>query len=82
MVSECANPGCRTPFLYFREGRLFAVPRKNSASTEYFWLCGSCAEEVELQFGNRDDQDHEHSPTVVVREGRQTHRHRRRPRYL
>lgn len=76
LVSECANPGCRAPFLYFREGRLFAVPRKNSASTEYFWLCGSCAEEVELEFGDLDDHNHEHGPMVVMREGRQPHPNR------
>lgn len=75
MVSQCANPGCQAPFLYFREGRLFAVPRRNSASTEYFWLCGACAQEVELKFADLDDLDHEHGPTVVVREGTQ-HRHR------
>ena len=64
MVSQCANPGCGAPFLYFRDGRLFAAPRKNSpAGIEYFWLCAHCAQDVDLKFSERDNE-----PTVVPRQ--------------
>ncbi len=55
MVSECANPGCRAPFIYFRGGRLFAIPRRDSSSTvQCFWLCGNCAEDLDLSFDGED----------------------------
>ena len=48
MVSECANPSCRKPFIYYRHGELFSVPRAIASATratiEHFWLCQSCAE--------------------------------------
>ena len=31
MVSECANPRCREPFIYYRHGKLFSVPRRTAA---------------------------------------------------
>lgn len=47
MVSQCANPDCGAPFLYLREGKLFAVRRPGLSArqgrVEYFWLCGNCA---------------------------------------
>jgi hypothetical protein len=47
MVAKCANPDCGAPFLYLRQGRLFAVPRPRASVRatrfEYFWLCGNCA---------------------------------------
>lgn len=47
MVAKCANPDCSAPFLYLREGKLFAIPRPGvsvrATSVEYFWLCGNCA---------------------------------------
>jgi hypothetical protein len=47
MVSECANPRCREPFIYYRHGKLFSVPRGTApvtrATIEHFWLCQSCA---------------------------------------
>ena len=59
MVSECANPRCHEPFIYFRQGKIFAVPRGISAVTratiEYFWLCQRCAESMALEF-RRGDQ--------------------------
>lgn len=64
MVSQCANPGCGAPFLYFRDGRLFAVPRRNATSIEYFWLCDDCAEQMELEF---HDSDRGHGTRVVLR---------------
>jgi len=51
MVSQCANPECGTPFLYLREGRLFASHRSAPAEesrVEYFWLCASCAPRMNL----------------------------------
>jgi hypothetical protein len=47
MVAKCANPDCSVPFLYLREGKLFAIPRPGvsvrATRVEYFWLCGNCA---------------------------------------
>ncbi|MBZ5532358.1 MAG: hypothetical protein LAO20_13085 [Acidobacteriia bacterium] len=61
VVSQCANPCCRAPFLYLRDGKLFAVPRRNArTSIEYFWLCGSCALEMDLHFSLDD-----HLPALV-----------------
>lgn len=53
MVSECSNPACRAPFLYLREGRVFTLRRQSplsGSSVEHFWLCGSCAEYLSLEF--------------------------------
>ena len=53
MVSECANPRCSAQFLYFGEGQLVAVPRQAKFSqqsrVEFFWLCGECANFLEIQ---------------------------------
>jgi hypothetical protein len=63
VVSHCANPDCGAPFLYLRDGKLFAVPRPNSKSAiEYFWLCGACSTQLELEFGQQDQL-----PIVVQR---------------
>jgi hypothetical protein len=47
MVARCANPECGAPFLYLRDGKLFAMPRPSASvratRVEYFWLCGNCA---------------------------------------
>jgi hypothetical protein len=49
MVSNCANPGCRKPLHYLREGRVFlfnaATGRGDKAHRplEHYWLCGECA---------------------------------------
>ena len=62
MLAKCANPACKTPFHYLREGKLFrfdslAVPRptlvkgrKPSRRVEHFWLCGPCSVEVTLAY--------------------------------
>lgn len=56
MVSQCANPECGAPFLYLREGRLFAFSQRSSSpsnsTVEYFWLCGKCAEKLRIAFSN------------------------------
>jgi hypothetical protein len=53
MVSECANPRCRKPFIYYRHGKLFSVPRGTAAATratiEHFWLCDICAESMAIE---------------------------------
>lgn len=58
--------------MYFRDGRLFAVPRRNSySSIEYFWLCADCAELLEIEFAQES-----HGPTLVSRhhiKGQHTH---------
>ena len=59
MVDKCANPDCKTPFRYFRDGKLFAAhrPVKKKASSdspgiavEFFWLCESCCARMTLVF--------------------------------
>ena len=66
MVSECANTRCHEPFIYFRQGKILAVPRGISAVTratiEYFWLCPRCAESMALEFHRGD-----HHPSLVSR---------------
>jgi len=56
MVSRCVNPDCGAPFVYLRNGRLFALPRKSAsitqATVEYFWLCERCAETMQPDFGS------------------------------
>jgi hypothetical protein len=65
MVSECANPNCRKPFIYFRHGKLFSVPRAIASATratiEHFWLCQSCAESMDIEV------HHGSNPSLVSR---------------
>ena len=54
MVSRCANPECQAPFLYLREGRLFATQRMlhdSHENVEYFWLCGYCSTFLRMETG-------------------------------
>jgi len=71
LISHCANPDCDEPFIYLRTGRLFTVPRRSasatSATVEYFWLCGRCAEIMQPEFTN-----HELHCTLVKRRDRET----------
>ena len=66
MVSECANPRCREPFIYYRHGKLFSVLRGTAASTrattEHFWLCQSCAESMAIEVR------HGGNPSLVSRQ--------------
>jgi len=51
MVSECANPTCRAPFLYLRDGKLIATRSQTAderSRVEYFWLCASCASQLNM----------------------------------
>lgn len=51
MLSHCANPNCKKPLHYLREGKVFLFSRKNSPKQnskpfqllEHYWLCGECA---------------------------------------
>jgi hypothetical protein len=45
MVSHCVNPACDAEFRIFHSGYLFAHERQ-SADTEFFWLCPQCAGSV------------------------------------
>jgi hypothetical protein len=56
LVAECANPDCHAPFLYFRGGRLFAVPRDDQHGVECFWLCPDCYRDLDLQFSEADHE--------------------------
>jgi hypothetical protein len=60
MVSQCANPECNEPFIYFRSGRLFAVPRDCGSATratvEYFWLCERCSQVLQPEFTHAHGQ--------------------------
>lgn len=52
MVSQCANPECRAAFLYFRDGKLFAVRRggvQDQGQVEFFWLCGECTTHLKME---------------------------------
>jgi len=53
MVSKCANPECRAPFLYFSEGKLIVLTRHSPAPAreraEFFWLCSTCSNDVSVE---------------------------------
>lgn len=55
MLTTCANPSCREPFRYLRDGRLFRLQTEVKGSSseisdpEYFWLCARCAETMSLR---------------------------------
>lgn len=48
MVSKCANPKCKAPFLYLHEGRLVPV-RLAESRIELFWLCADCAPRLSVE---------------------------------
>ena len=61
MLSKCANPGCKVPFLYLHEGKLFRFDTavdpgavqasdKTSRHVEFFWLCQQCAGSFTLHY--------------------------------
>ncbi len=60
MVTRCANPECRAPFLYLSGGRLFHFERRSSGTSrsssrqevERFWLCSRCALTLTLDAGS------------------------------
>jgi hypothetical protein len=58
MVAKCSNPPCRALFRNLKEGRLFLLQAdpmagsSNLKSTEYFWLCASCAPTMTLHLND------------------------------
>jgi hypothetical protein len=65
MLPQCANPACRTPLRYLRDGRLFQFevrpvdferpgqPRRMGPAhrqVAHFWLCGNCSLDMTLAF--------------------------------
>jgi len=50
MISQCLNPACKVPFLYFSDGHVFVVQKKTqSGIVEHFWICGDCVEKFGLR---------------------------------
>jgi len=49
MLKRCVNPACHEEFRLLNGGDLYALERQ-SANTEFFWLCRACAREFELYF--------------------------------
>lgn len=61
MVSKCANPNCRTPFRYLREGALFLFDTSYSSGPrgkdmnngphrlENYWLCAGCCSRLTVR---------------------------------
>lgn len=57
MVNQCANPECRRPLRYLRDGVVYLFSGETGADTstdaphrmEHFWLCGACAKRWTLK---------------------------------
>lgn len=60
MVNQCANPKCRKPLHYLREGRIFLfdlpdpkaafpTPGGRANRLQHFWLCGQCSETMVME---------------------------------
>jgi hypothetical protein len=66
VVGKCANQKCNRDFHYLAEGRLFAFrhPRCSRQQTQYWWLCGKCAETLTIHF-DRDGRVHVVSKTKL-----------------
>jgi hypothetical protein len=47
MVNRCVNPVCREEFKFLNAGDLYARESRSS-STEFFWLCATCADSFGL----------------------------------
>jgi hypothetical protein len=54
VVSQCANPACRAPFIYLRNGKLFKIDHREDLASgqgvEFFWLCEVCAGYLMVEF--------------------------------
>lgn len=81
MISSCANPACRAPFQYLRDGRLYRFELTQPATgphlaggkepghkLEHFWLCGRCAPTMTLEL------EHRHKVVVVYHKNSETRR--------
>lgn len=62
MLNCCANPTCKKPLHYLREGRIFIfeVPTntvtpegKKHRAIEHYWLCGDCDPLMLLEHSDR-----------------------------
>jgi hypothetical protein len=68
VLSKCANPECKTPFKYLREGRLVRLstgvsarqprvageaPHASLHRSEFFWLCGACSPSFTLLYDEK-----------------------------
>ncbi len=75
MLSHCANPNCKKPLHYLREGKVFLFSRKNSSKQnskpfqllEHYWLCGECSRDWTLTM------DGEHGVQLSERRRRRFH---------
>lgn len=53
VIQKCINPACGEPFLYFRNGKIYRIDRRDAmphvqrgqeqGKAEHFWLCGRCS---------------------------------------
>lgn len=76
MVNNCANPACKKPLHYLREGKVFLFSQKETTKNgekipqrlEHFWLCGECAKLWTLVMGN----DKSVEVIAATRRGRRT----------
>lgn len=68
MLNTCANPNCREPFRYLRDGKLFRLQTdvKGSSSEisnpQYFWLCFRCAKTMSLRLTGDGEVVVTHTP--------------------
>jgi hypothetical protein len=51
MVDCCANPSCRKEFRFLNGGDLYALERE-SANTQFFWICSRCSRSLVLELGS------------------------------
>ncbi|HUN88473.1 MAG TPA: hypothetical protein VMU28_06760 [Terriglobales bacterium] len=70
MLSRCANPECKAPFRYLKEGQMFVAEWANPGDTcdltdtmgsserwarrEMFWLCNTCSRTLTLTVKGSD----------------------------
>lgn len=62
MVNQCANPVCKKPLHYLREGRVFLFSRSSSSvdnhklpsRLEHYWLCGDCSMAFTLEMDDKN----------------------------
>lgn len=47
MIKHCSNPNCRAAFKVFSGAHIYGYERQ-SANTEFFWLCSACVTKLAL----------------------------------
>ena len=59
MIDHCANPQCKEPLHYLRDGRIFVFETNSARAgadgkrvrrTEHYWLCEKCAQSMLLEY--------------------------------